>query len=287
MTLLSQFVGGEGTRIQEITETGDFVVPAGVHVISVYGCAPGGGAGSGGVLDYANTSRYAAGGGGGGAGESVEGRLIKVTPGETIPITFGSPGVGGPAIEVLNSTFYQGIAGTDGGDITIGSYLRLKGGKGGALGMYRSTSGPYVTGGDGGGVLGGVSSESTATATAAKETMGTTMGVFVGGSAGGKATPGAASFPGGAAPGTLNDNSIAGGYISNASGYAGGGGGGGNGLFGPGGDGGDGNLSGSGADGADGDTGAGGGGGGSTRDTVGYFSGAGGNGGPGRLWIVY
>ena len=66
-------------------ESGTFTVPEGVHKIIVTAFGAGGG-GAGSLLGA---------GGGGGGGACIQKRAYKVTPGEEIPITIGSGGVGG------------------------------------------------------------------------------------------------------------------------------------------------------------------------------------------------
>lgn len=107
-------------KITEYTEAGSYTyqVPAGVRVIYVTAC--GGGGGGGHSFNY--VSAVPGGGGGGGGGAAVERYPIYVDNLEIINITVGKGGTG---------SISSNTAGEDGGDTLFGSYLTLKGGKGG------------------------------------------------------------------------------------------------------------------------------------------------------------
>ena len=90
--------------------SGTYTVPAGVTTVYVSGC----GGGAGGSHFY-----------GGGGGESVIRKAISVTPGQSITVTIGSGGAGKPTSAGTISSFYSG---TNGGDTSFGSYLKLSGG---------------------------------------------------------------------------------------------------------------------------------------------------------------
>jgi len=96
---------------------GTFNVPAGVTKVELLVVAGGGGGGyrTGGTT-------YPGGGGGGGLIYIPE---YSVTPGQAIPVTIGTGGIGG-----WNTTFSRGL---NGGNSTFGSLLALGGGGGGGL----------------------------------------------------------------------------------------------------------------------------------------------------------
>lgn len=156
MSFLSDFLGVSETvgtyASYEYDTSGIFTfnVPAGVTLVYVTGCAAGGGGGSG-ATDGPHTYSRAA--GGGGSGEHVFHAMIKVGVEEAITVTIGAGGAGGGD---PGTGHIWGINGTDGGDVTFGDYLILKGGKGGGRGYstdsnYNSSTG---YGGNGGGLTG-------------------------------------------------------------------------------------------------------------------------------------
>src|SRR6185436_13723730 len=73
------------------TPGGTFTVPAGVTVVYIDGCAPGGSGGGG------QASANTAGGGGGGAGMGVANYPMAVTPGSALTITISQTYAGGAA----------------------------------------------------------------------------------------------------------------------------------------------------------------------------------------------
>lgn len=78
-------------------------------------------------------------GAGGGGGAFAKKKITGLTPGSTIPITLGAPGVGA-----------TGAAGTDASNASFGAYFTLGGGKGGAFG-----SATRAIGGAGGALVSG------------------------------------------------------------------------------------------------------------------------------------
>lgn len=190
---------GPASRSQTFTENGTFIVPAGVTSIEVSACAGGGGGGSGGG---AVGSNYGSGGGGGGAGESIQKKVFSVTPGQSIPIVRGTPGVGG----VVNGAGAAGNPGTAGGNTLVGSLVTLDGGDGGQGGAS-ATSSPAGGSNGAGYPSGGAGND------------GGAAGLGAGGAGGGS------PFGGGGAGGRAGANGgVSGG---NSYGYGGGGGGGG------------------------------------------------------------
>ena len=142
---VSSILNGE---IIEYTEAGSYIyqVPAGVRVIYVTACA-GGGGGSGSFYNSSVVPSVYGGGGGGGGGAAIERYPIYVDNLETINITVGKGGAGGAS---------SNVAGGNGSDTLFGSYLTLKGGKGGGtLSSDIDDSTTRVPGGAAGGEGGG------------------------------------------------------------------------------------------------------------------------------------
>jgi hypothetical protein len=113
----------------QFTASGTFIVPPGVTLIYVSGCAAGGGGGGGGGC--AGTALTVGGGGGGGAGQSMIKTPFVVVPGQTIPITIGGGGAGGLGGAAGGNL---GTNGGTGGNTSIGSLATLLGAAGGAGG---------------------------------------------------------------------------------------------------------------------------------------------------------
>ncbi len=138
------------------TESGDFVVPAGVKrilITAIGGGGGGGGAGSVYTYDVTNSSGYytnrSATGGGGGSGYFIKDRAKIVTPGATIPITINAGGVGGNGATATSKD--NGVAGGVGGSVSVGNLLTVNGGNGGGGATYAEcTSGNDGTSGNGG-----------------------------------------------------------------------------------------------------------------------------------------
>lgn len=133
--------------VARFTASGTFVVPAGVNLIYVSGCAGGGGGGGG----AGSSAARSGGGGGGGAGRSTIKEPISVTPGQSLAVTIGAAGSAG------TSGSGNGGAGGTGGNTTLGSLLTLTGGAGGGGGIGSSTTaaGAGGAGGAPGGQWGG------------------------------------------------------------------------------------------------------------------------------------
>ncbi len=129
--------------LQAFTSSGSFTVPIGVTTIYIDACAAGGG--GGGSAGNSGTANNAGGGSGGGAGQSILKQAFSVTPGQVIPITIGSAGIGsnGGALGSNN-----GLDGTNGGNTIIGMLATLLGGGGGGGGGggFISSGGALSTG---------------------------------------------------------------------------------------------------------------------------------------------
>jgi len=154
-----------GDRHITFTQSGTWICPAGLTVITLYGVAPGAG---GGGCDSDSTSN-AGGGGGGCYGTS----LVSVTPGKVYTVVIGEEGLGG----------LPGENGTDAGNVLLKDgdtvLFKVVGGKGG----FGAVSGAYGSGG-----LAGAASECVAD-TAYSGGNGTSGGNLYsggGGSAGGR-----------------------------------------------------------------------------------------------------
>jgi hypothetical protein len=117
-----------------------WVVPAGVTKIYADAIGGGGGGGDGNSPDT---------GGGGGAGAYESQRVLSVTPGETLTITPGAPGVG-----ALTSAGTAGAASTISGSVS-GLILSAAGGSGGTRLSVSGAGGVAVRGWDGGTGAGG------------------------------------------------------------------------------------------------------------------------------------
>lgn len=144
--------------LKQFNDAGQFIVPDGIYVLWLSGCAGGAGGGAGGG---GNQSFYGAGGAGGGAGQSAIKYAVSVTPGQVIPVTVGGKGKGG----VGNSS--GGVGASDGGVTSFGSLLTLLGGTAGGNGGNTSSGGVPGAGnsaGYPGGSAGGDGSPSLATA---------------------------------------------------------------------------------------------------------------------------
>ena len=109
-TKVNNMVSGPSAKTTYFYTSGTYTVPAGVTTVYVSGC----GGGAGGSHFY-----------GGGGGESVIRKAISVTPGQSITVTIGSGGAGKPTSAGTISSFYSG---TNGGNTSFGSYLKLSGG---------------------------------------------------------------------------------------------------------------------------------------------------------------
>lgn len=126
MSDLVQFLQGGRLRTQEITESGNFIVPPGVYVIFVSGTGAGAGASAG---SSHTGSSVAYGGIGGSSGASVLMLPMFVTPGQVIPIVLGVGGLGGTG--TTSDTLGNIISpGNDGTDTTIGDLVLPGGGRG-------------------------------------------------------------------------------------------------------------------------------------------------------------
>ena len=102
----SNVVRFEGPAVGSGDITRTFVVPAGVSVLFLTGCAAGAGGGGG-------ASPSGAGGGGGGHGSFCIKWPVFVQPGEVLTVTLGAPTAGGAA----------GAASVNAGNVTIASSL--------------------------------------------------------------------------------------------------------------------------------------------------------------------
>jgi hypothetical protein len=116
--------------IQQYTTPGtyQFVVPAGIRRLFVLCAAGGGGGGGGGYISsgYFAGSYYSAGGGGGGCGIAP----LDVTPGQIIQIVVGAGGAVGADAWGDSGNSGAALAGSVGGDSSVGSIIG-SGGKGG------------------------------------------------------------------------------------------------------------------------------------------------------------
>ena len=123
MSTLSQFLASsDGRSVEQLTGTGTWTVPAGVHTVWLTGCGGGGGGASG-----EQNGGYD-GGGGGGSGVCVADIPYPVTPGESIAYAVGAGGIGGAGIAGDGAGATHN-AGSDGGNTTFGNFL-LSGGRG-------------------------------------------------------------------------------------------------------------------------------------------------------------
>jgi hypothetical protein len=118
---------------QAFQSNGTFVVPANVYRVRVRLWGSGGGGGGAGASGAA---------GGGASGAHAFG-IFGVTPGQSIPITIGTPGTGG-APGANN--------GTGGGSVSFGALASAAGG-GGGLGVASGFGGPGSSGSASGGAL--------------------------------------------------------------------------------------------------------------------------------------
>lgn len=133
-----------------------WIVPAGVYWIWITGIAGGGGGGGSSTI-----FSHGGAGAGGGSGESIDGFIYFVTPGDTITVIVGAGGQGGRAgatatQSIVNRQEGQGgsvFDGFGGGQTLIDGVIRLCGGFGGSAGTSPGHSG--MGGGPGAGIQGG------------------------------------------------------------------------------------------------------------------------------------
>jgi hypothetical protein len=116
--------GGTSFQIAVFSTSGTFIVPTGISsiIIELWG----GGGGGGGEFIFLPGVAF---GGGGGSGAYVRG-TISVTPGQSIPVTVGTGGLGG------NTVVADGTSGTAS---SIGTFIA--GGGSGSLGHTGSSTG--------------------------------------------------------------------------------------------------------------------------------------------------
>jgi hypothetical protein len=119
-------------NIRVFTSTQTFTKTAGARTAFVMATAPGGGGGAAAGGDLVAS-------GGGGAGETAF-AFIDMTSVATVPITIGSPGLGG------SKSGNASMNGADGGQVSFGTYAVANGGKGG----LRNGSQSFAQGGAGG-----------------------------------------------------------------------------------------------------------------------------------------
>lgn len=148
---------------QLFTDSGEFTVPAGVKRILITAIGSGGGGGGAGSVythNVADTSGYyinrSATGGGGGSGYFIKDKAKVVTPGIVIPITIGAGGVGGSG--AIASSQANGVAGGNGGSVSVGNLLTVNGGGGGGGATYaeRTSGNDGVSGSRGSAGVGAV-----------------------------------------------------------------------------------------------------------------------------------
>lgn len=119
------------TGSQQITETGNFIVPDGIIRLAV--SLVGGGGGGAGSLSFAP---YA--GGGGGSGQVKYRQTITVTPGQSILVTIGAGGAGGSgsyhssAPTIPTGATYSNSNGMTGEISSFGTFASAVGGGGGS-----------------------------------------------------------------------------------------------------------------------------------------------------------
>lgn len=128
------------------TSSGTFTVPSGIPVIGVF--AVGGGGGGGGAGSGFTTGplpSYPGAGGGGAQGALI---MLPTNPGETLTLTVGTGGAGGPADPVPNDAG-RGTPGDDGTDtIVVGGLATLHfPGAGGGAGGEAANAGRFAAGG--------------------------------------------------------------------------------------------------------------------------------------------
>lgn len=131
---------------QLFTQTGEFIVPAGVKRILITAVGSGGGGGGAGSVytyDVTNASGYyinrSATGGGGGSGYFVKDKAKSVIPGTKIPITINSAGTNGNGATATSQA--NGSAGGNGGSVVVGDLLSVAGGTGGGGATYAERTG--------------------------------------------------------------------------------------------------------------------------------------------------
>ena len=135
---------------QLFTDSGEFVVPAGVKRVLITAIGSGGGGGGAGSVHTYNITEYtgyyisrSSTGGGGGSGYFVKDVAKAVTPGSKIAITINAGGAGGNGATATAQA--NGMSGGDGGDVIVGDILSVMGGTAGTYGGY----GKYTNGDDG------------------------------------------------------------------------------------------------------------------------------------------
>lgn len=127
--------GYAGIDVQIFTSSNNWTKRAGTIMSDVIAIAPGGGGGSG---RKGSEGGDRTGGGGGSAGQFVIQRIRTSGVSSPVSVTIGAKGTGGAGITANNT---NGNPGTDGGDVTFGSYVIAKGGKGGAAGGTGTAAG--------------------------------------------------------------------------------------------------------------------------------------------------
>lgn len=142
--VLSPLFMDQTTRSMTILTSTNVTVPLGVYRMCFSGCAPSGGSG-GSAGSQITGNKIGGPGGGAGAGESIIETWFDVTPGATIAVSMGGPGAAGPGGTVGN----DGQAGTNGGDLVVGTLFTLIGGGGGQGGYSSATPAAGGNGGDG------------------------------------------------------------------------------------------------------------------------------------------
>ena len=173
---------GFGSGVATFPISGSFQVPAGVTQLEVE--VWGGGAGS-----FASTSSAASGGGGGGgyARKRIAPGLI--TPGQVIPVTVGSGGVGGTV---------GGSPATGGQSSSFGAFVAATGG---TINPYATVSSPQLGGGGGAGQGGDVNLSGSAGQAGLMGVGGMGGGAPMGGMQNSGTTGNAGTGPGGGASG--------------------------------------------------------------------------------------
>ncbi|MEA5056109.1 MAG: hypothetical protein VB047_00915 [Anaerotignum propionicum] len=209
--------------IATFNSDGVLTVPEGVTYLFVTGC--GGGGGGGGGAGWDNGTGGGCGGGGGGGAEYVSKKKINIGNATSIPITIGTGGAGGDAV----NSGSVGKNGSNGNATLIGSFLTLQGGNcgiggstvGGAGGSGKTGGG---TGGSGATESRGAGNNGTAGSGGGMYGYGGTGGGYMGragGGGGGCIGKGGNGGYGGTSTGGANDSS----YGDNGGIGAGGGGG--------------------------------------------------------------
>ena len=131
--------GGGVYDVQTFTSSGTWTKPAGVSQVRVIAIGGGGGGGSG-RKGASGSSR--AGGSGGYMGAYSDIIFDASAISSSVSVTIGT-GAAGAASQTTNST--NGIAGTQGGNTTFGTYAVANGGFGGGAGSNSTTIIPVVT----------------------------------------------------------------------------------------------------------------------------------------------